>query len=600
MIKLKRKYNRYRSLKTISYLLGFPLLIVFALIESGVFKDAPGFGKTWYYGVGLILALWLVMSVLQGIFAIICKNKNGRAMFALVLVVVLCMGTVIAFDLVIGVKAIDDAVKQNEKLQEDMKLKYAEALGEESYADLTEKEQEAYDTLYAGTFEINVPTYKKQLGYFLTVTTGKSSYTDNYNEKIDKMCEIYNISYDGSVSGGVNTDGSEYKFDEKTNTYVSENGMLADGYIFSVDKAIDILLTIYETRQYYTWMGEDADEALADALADAKSSYNSYRNGLSEEDYAEGTRPPEDLNITVDKINGILSAILEQAGALLDSLSFAFTLPEEIADFLESDPDLEAVIAFVSYMLDIVPSVNSLDPTVVYDFGSSEVNRGSDSDGKLITKAEAQWLVEVDGTYEKLTPEDIMVTYNDEGEEQRAFVKWTSSTTYEVLQSEDVPAVNASNTILEALSGFGLTELTVDGVMDLVHSFMYYQSPQEDSIYEFIDTGDDEETELLKEYGYAMYYATKHGANIGSVLLGDNIGQITMDTQGYPSSFAYSQKDLYEIINMQTYVDTYYPLFLARKLLLVFGAWVALMTAATYHWKSKQNDVFEEITGGKL
>ena len=82
--------------------------------------------------------------------------------------------------------------------------------------------------------------------------------------------------------------------------------------------------------------------------------------------------------------------------------------------------------------------------------------------------------------------------------------------------------------LLSAVSSLGLS-LTEEEVMDLLAGFSYYQSPQTFPIFYFI------EDEELRDYAYAKYYGETHGAIIGSVLIGDRVGEVTMDENGNPA-----------------------------------------------------------------
>lgn len=75
MEKNKKKYSRYRTLKTICYLLGFPLFILLVYFGSTRMIYSDSFVETKYYGLIAVVLIWLAASVLQGIFSLFVNNK---------------------------------------------------------------------------------------------------------------------------------------------------------------------------------------------------------------------------------------------------------------------------------------------------------------------------------------------------------------------------------------------------------------------------------------------------------------------------------------------------------------------------------------------
>lgn len=82
--------------------------------------------------------------------------------------------------------------------------------------------------------------------------------------------------------------------------------------------------------------------------------------------------------------------------------------------------------------------------------------------------------------------------------------------------------------LLDGLGSFGLT-LSEKDVLELLEGFSYYQSPQTFPVFYFL------EDEELRDYAYAKYYGETHGAKVGSVLIGERVGEVTMDENGNPA-----------------------------------------------------------------
>ena len=158
--------------------------------------------------------------------------------------------------------------------------------------------------------------------------TSKSGLADEFSGAVSEMCRVYNIGYTSEVKGSVNTDGSkygkartvtdadgnevlEYWFGEKGDVY-KENGLYADGYIFSVPVALEILITYYETQNYYAEQGKDADALLDAALikASASSEYKAYKRTDEYKEAYEGKNAKvASYKITEERLDAMVKAL---------------------------------------------------------------------------------------------------------------------------------------------------------------------------------------------------------------------------------------------------------------------------------------------------
>lgn len=262
MSKLRKKHNRYRSLKTLSYLLGFPLLILLVLIGSMSLFEGDAFSDTKWYGVIVCVAIWAVSVVLQIVISLITKSYNGRTLFMLIVSLVLLVGGSVFFDLYAEGK-IDDI--------------------NEEYA----------------AHGVQVDSYKYQAGWVVT-WTDRDGLANKYVDDVNRFCAVYNIGYKSSNYGKVNGDGSEITYDKDADAYYSPNGMYADGYIFGFKQAVQVLIDYNQSKfdiendwqeavmdgdkikqeAQFVANGKDADEELAKALAalDTDSKWLAYKN----------------------------------------------------------------------------------------------------------------------------------------------------------------------------------------------------------------------------------------------------------------------------------------------------------------------------------
>lgn len=548
--KLRKKHKRYSILQTLCYLLGFPLLIILVFFGSTsmIYNDA--FEKTRLYGLAAVAAIWLVVTIFQLIVCIFSKNKNTRCAWAMIFTIIFVIGGAVAFDYY--------AESQIVKVQEEYKE-------------------------YEG---VTIKDYKYQINYYQTITTGKGDLTDTYIDMVEDFCKIYNVGVSSKVfNDEKNADGSKVTKDAKTGAYLSDNGMYADGYIFSMEEAIDILITINETRAEFAAKGKDADVELETALATAKASseWTTYK-ATAEYKAAygpEGTAYKHML--TVDKVDTILSILGKNLEALLDNgfiggliSDFVPAALSPLLDILDEDLDIQT----------LCDTINNFQVGTILS-----LLEGS------ITKIDPAL---VDVVYDALLP---VIDYATG--ETNTVEGLKAMTVLQLLNALDFAKLNGVTTALgfdlTQFSGVftnGLTPAFVENLittLPLTSNLFFYQSPTVKPIMEFIKDED------MKAYAYAKYYATTHGANVGSVLIGSNIGAVTFSSSGYPSdTFAYDLTKLYQLKAYNSYVPFYYPLFAARRYMYVCGGVILIMMALYYHNARKKEEVFAQIArGGK-
>ena len=262
---LRKKQNRYRVLKTISYLLGFPLFVVVVFVASIPFMNADAFGDTKYYGLIIAAGLWLVSIIMQIVISIITKSYTGRTLFMLIISLILTVGGSIFCDYYLNGKI--EEINENEVYQ---------------------------------AHEVELDSLKYQAGWVITWTK-KSSATDEYVGDISKFCNIYNIQYKSQLyastdedGNDINADGSIITYNKEDDAYYSPNGLYADGYVFGFKQAVKVIIDYNQSKfdientaskdekgnVVYTKNGKDADEELEKALAkvEASSEWKTYKN----------------------------------------------------------------------------------------------------------------------------------------------------------------------------------------------------------------------------------------------------------------------------------------------------------------------------------
>lgn len=263
---LRKKQNRYRVLKTISYLLGLPLFVVVVFVASIPFMNADAFGETKYYGLIIAAGIWLVSIVLQIIISLITKSFTARTLFMVIVTLIFTVGGSIFCDYYLNGKI--EEINENE--------------------------------VYA-SHEVELDGIRYQAGWVITWTGNKASLTDEYVGEIGKFCSIYNINYKSQLYGGTDDDGNDINPDGSIVTYVKEddayyspNGLYADGYVFGVKQALKVIIDYNQSKFdiehdevkgedgeiSYKKNGKDADEELEKALQKVENSseWKSYKN----------------------------------------------------------------------------------------------------------------------------------------------------------------------------------------------------------------------------------------------------------------------------------------------------------------------------------
>jgi hypothetical protein len=285
--------------------------------------------------------------------------------------------------------------------------------------------------------------------------------------------------------------------------------------------------------------------------------------------------------LTMEQVDGILSVIGDELSSLTSNEIIKSIIPASIKSFtnlINKDLSIEV----------LVNTINDLPLGTVLSFVSFE-----------------QELMDV--LYEALIPIVEYVTIPATTLQFDTVANFKTSiseiTVKELLSQLDFVKLNT------AASSFGLdlTEyktifdngLTTQFIENLVYelsltsNLFFYQSPTVKPVFDFI------KDETLKSYAYAKYYATVHGANVGSVLIGNNIGGVTFTSSGYPATHAFSLQELYQLKMDNSYIPRAYPLFAVRRYMYVLGGVMVIMVALYYHNSRKQDEAFMQMTGGR-
>lgn len=316
--KALRRHNLFRTLKIISYLLGFPLLLLL-LMQSAY---ALGFGVKGY-PTKIVVIAWAGVTAVQILVSIITKSYSARAVSVVIVSIIALLGFSMIFDYVKAKPTLNAAAESFTR--DYYRLEAGDKVAIVEDKDVLKAEVTYKDGTKA-TYETPIKSYNEHLSEFKP-WSGGSGLTGSINSLQGRLIGTYNIN--GSGGGNKNTDGTkggaapsiddndpEYWFGEKGAVY-NPNGLYADSYIFGVEQTIQILLTIYRTQDDYKEQGLDADVALAAAYAEAETSPEWLAYKTSDE-YLDAYGPNGEAYkymLTEERLNDLLNGL---GGGLLE------------------------------------------------------------------------------------------------------------------------------------------------------------------------------------------------------------------------------------------------------------------------------------------
>lgn len=222
-----KKAKKFRVLKVLFYFLSFPLFIFVTLLASIKYMGRDPFVGTHIYNISLVdtqlfnhaqeaisapalyglwvvCAIWLVVSIFHIIMTKVCKNRRARMFLVIAFTLVAMLGSMLIMDYTMSAN-IDSMIKDVEA------GKYAEG--------------------------VTVDDYKTQLSYYRTLTSDieKKSMYLNLIKEVERLEDVYNVDMYGKDKGGVsgNIGNSVVYYDE----LIADDGTVGvdisykDGYL---------------------------------------------------------------------------------------------------------------------------------------------------------------------------------------------------------------------------------------------------------------------------------------------------------------------------------------------------------------------------------
>lgn len=603
------------------------------------------------YAIWIALALWGATVIVQILCNYLIKNRNTRVITVMAVMLVILLLPIFVIDGVytariedIEASAPEGVVVKDYKTHlsyyrtytsqgnnpngSPMKVSYTDNIKQQMLQFCTAYNLPYHGTMFqstAGSFEneglryddfgfdynengvvdsydhilIKTPAGNKAYGTFwedkivLTSMTGKNTKTiegDFYcvkyiqqvspdsSENVD--CYVW---YLGDKATLEETDGYYGK------AYYNKNGMLADGYIFSVEIALNILEEYYQAQEDMKelfakteYTGTEAElraEIQKNAMARLEERYTGAEATDAEKElWAREASYAESHSLTIAELNSVLAelgGVLGDAGLLRELISTLGMFGGAVGLDVKNLP--------LGTVLDMV-----LGGTLPETLGFLKANLGDLINIKISVTATPKLTIELKNLPNGMTIDPIVVDEN-----------LSTATIKDMLDD-----IGISNKMLaEVLSLIGFTAYADDNSLEGLETMLYgvleslywYRSPVIDPEYDYyVDpalSADvpaekammDYQTAFAK-YKRAEYEGSFHGSLAGSKLVGSSIGDGThSSSEGLTSLLAVQQMktDL-------SYIPEMYSILIVRDMLMTFAAIIIFFTIMSYIASEKE------------
>ena len=550
MVKTRRKITALRILQVLFYALGFPLFVHLVMLASASYRDSNFVaGDLMSSPVLYAAVLWAIVVIAQLLFRAICrKNRMTRTVLVALVAMVVTIGPILYCDFV-------------------LKGKY----------------NELYDAAVADG--IDAPRYEQAI-------TDYDEYIAATNDEIQQFIDVFNLETFESrnYNKGGNTDATlagtdtseppyndlpytiQVRYDEEEDAYYSPNGMYVDGFRFGYYAAKKVLTDYYTNKLAYQAEGKDIDKELTAALQELEnntlSDWNKYKNGASESSF------------DMEGFEYIYSSDEYDNAYGEDGTANKYFLTKErmeeilleIKDVL-GGPELQAVLesSSIANLLGLLGGVANIDIQGVL----GKIVAALEPNGT--TSVVDQFIELLNGSMEELGLSGLGGLL-------------------------DVDMSQSLAELLFGLLGMPLEgELTWETLQELLASsaLSVYISPSTYPIYYFI------QDEALRDYAYAKYYATVHGAKLGSLLVDlspdengtEYVGKITMSSSGTINP--YTGESLLQLFKKwdfdQQVQKEYYSFFILRSVLVKMSAVIVFTLIAAYFFTAQIDKQYAKL-----
>ena len=598
------------------------------------------------YAIWIALAVWLVIGLVQIICKFAIKNRRTRAMVVVAIMLIVLLVPMFAIDAIytakletLATEVAEGVVVKDYNYQLSYYRTHTSAAGNNglsmktSLTDTLKNTVEQYLKVYNipmyGSFKggnaanfTNEALYYDDFGYDYNADGVVDSYdhilirneangepgdfnkvwadelvlTDMFGEN-ETVVEgnFYSVHYTQAVSPDASEnvecyvwyDGNKVVYEKSEGVYgeayYNKNGMLADGYIYSLDVALRILEDYYQSQEDMkalfkaTGKANEAEfraEIEAEAAARREERYTGAE--ATEEDiflWERENAMAADYSLTVDELNRVLG---ELGGALADSSLLKDVTPllgMLLPTLLKGPLNIETILGLV---------LGSMPETI--KFLKAQLNPDL-----LAIELKIKWNKE--GGHDNLAIDVIKpgaspVTIDLDDNFSIATVK------------QLISSIGISNQVLaEIITMIGLEAKADDNSLTglenmlagLLENLYWYTSPVLAPVYDFYvneDLDPEDETdaaimayqEAYSKYKRAEYEGGLHGYLCGSRLIGGSLG-----SGNYAES--HGLQNLTAVKQLQTdleYQPTMYSILIVRDMLMTFAAFILFFTMMSY------------------
>lgn len=663
----KNKVKLFRTLKVVFYCLGLPLFALAVVLTAateyvGEFAYAGLadtelfasmkvlFNGTALYGVWVAAGVWLLIAVVHIILAKTVKNRRARTLIVGVVALIAMLAPVVVMDLVIPVQLDKIASEAPEGVTI---ASYDEEVGHfytRTSASWTKSgKYESNNYLFVNSVENFLRTYNIGIGGGNKSGTANNTantpvrYGELFKDGVgrpfadderatdlvqveangDGLLEVDGIVFEDYYLGTSN--GLWYRTsamaEMKDGVYgyagYNSNGMLADGYVYGIDVAIEILEDYYYAQELMTKISNQAAvsyvtlptdaEIRQQASAAREKEYLADENSYEYYLYTEKVVAQEgDFSLTREELDNVLNALGGAIGGTLGD-ALRYILKENggslIGGLIPGDKTENGMIINIYEKDEAGNDTEVVSVSIGIEIGDHFGNGTEVLTVTLGGKTFGGETFEI-GLDSRLIPAlakllDWVMTLDA--------VKGLGYTSAADLIADVINGGSANETISTIGTVVGLLGglIGLDSVLDLIPTdaastedmlyglienllggLYWYQSPEVKPLYDYYVSGLGEgASDLAKEYAEALamydravYEGGQHGYMIGSVLVpGSSI--IAGDTLGngsYSAAVPTSYAELMQFKTELSYKTWLYPLLGVRECLVCFVPFVVL------------------------
>lgn len=566
----KTKLLVMRVLKTIFYLLGFPLFVFFVLKDSNAMQGSA-FKSTAMIPVKVAVCIWAFVSLVKAGIVVLSGKRRAATTVAAVLAFILMFGGAFGIKTVARAK-YDDAA--------------ANKIGNSSVA-----------------------SWGDQVGYYNNVTSSRGSMAKALTSDIEWATKLYNIGYEGEHRKRNAEDTPIHSAADDSLIQANADG---NGNLVALDGETVVGTYTTEVEDFFgtqfTHYYLDVDDGyIYDAYPDTKLgfwySYDYQSRNLETEEqfneycyggiwYGKGTYNP----------NGTLADgwifSLENALGILDDY---YTALEFGAQKYGSN---EAFIAAYKAAL------KDATEAQVADNGGMVGDDNFTANEKYLANVEsaAEWGV----TYSRA---NVIVKVLFDLVKNNTTLGQIDTISGLLSLVETMAGTLDLDGICNLLSTFGLSGDTLGGLVGglgldvdipagatiseaveaILGGFDYilgYQSTVNKSAIDYISTGDEEVDEMMKRYGHSLYEGYNHGTFCGSVIIDPTGGTVGGGT--FTMSQALTHADVQQLQTDLAYKPELYPMISMFRYMYAFCGVVLFSIIACGYLNLKIEKIEEE------